>query len=102
MKRIVSGLRGRSAGPAPFVARRAADFLQAKDYLVAESKPARKHFGKWGRRDPAATCFASLLAEVEGAILSDIPAPMSGGGHSVVASILYGAIARPHKGEIRS
>ena len=52
------------------------------------------HFETGGRRDPAATCLAYLLAEVEDAILSDILASLSGGGCSVVAPIFDGAIAR--------
>ena len=88
------GEQGVPRGPLPFVARLAADFFQAKDYLATKNEAARKHFETGGRRDPAATCLAYLLAEVEDAILSDILASLSGGGCSVVAPIFDGAIVR--------
>ena len=88
------GEQGVPRDPLPFVARLAADFFQAKDYLATKNEAARKHFETGGRRDPAATCLAYLLAEVEDAILSDILASLSGGGCSVVAPIFDGAIAR--------
>ena len=88
------GEQGVPRCPPPFVARLAADSFPAEDYLAAKDKAARKHFETRRRSDPAATCFAYLLAGVEDAILPGIPAAMSVGGPPVVAPLSDGAIAR--------